>query len=142
VTRYIWHKKLYVNTQPITSFIHNKIKWGRHIQFHCYAFPTRFRRNRGAPGPVFIFCTFRLVFGGTEDIGSSFHVLRYRSRFRRYRGRGVQFSCFALSNSFWTVPKASGPIFMFFVLWLILDDTKSVGSNFRILHSITHFWRY
>jgi hypothetical protein len=53
-----------------------------------------------AVGPVFMFCALGLIFGGTEGAGSSFHVLRSRARFGRYRGRCVPFSCFALPDSF------------------------------------------
>jgi hypothetical protein len=37
-----------------------------------------------------------LFFSGTDGVRSYFHVLRPRTRFRRYRGRRVPFSCFAL----------------------------------------------
>jgi hypothetical protein len=39
------------------------------------------------PGLVFMFCALRSVFSGMESVGSSFHVMRFRTRFRRYRGR-------------------------------------------------------
>jgi hypothetical protein len=42
-------------------------------------------------GPVFMFCAPGLVFGGIEDFGSLYRVLRSRTRFRRYRGRWVPF---------------------------------------------------
>jgi hypothetical protein len=84
-------------------------------------------------GPVFIFCQSGLIFGDTEDVGSRFHVLRARTRFRRYRGRRVPFSCFALPDSFSVVPRASGPIFLFCVPVLIVDGTEGVGSHFHVL---------
>jgi hypothetical protein len=33
------------------------------------------------------------------------------------------FSCFALSDSFSVVPRASGPVYMFYIAELILDST-------------------
>jgi hypothetical protein len=64
-------------------------------------------------GSHFHVCASGHVFSGTEGVGSRFHVLRTRTHFRRYRGRRVPFSCFALPNSFSTVPSAPGPVFMF-----------------------------
>jgi hypothetical protein len=49
-------------------------------------------------GLVFMFCAPEIVLGGTEGVGSSFHVLRSQTRFRRYRARQFQFSCFALPD--------------------------------------------
>jgi hypothetical protein len=105
---------------------------GRQIPFSCFARRTRFRPYRGrrvpfsyfaltdsfsavpsASGPVFMFCAPRLVIGGVEGVGSRFHVLRVRIRFRRYRGRRILFSCFVLLDSFSVVPRMSDPIFMF-----------------------------
>jgi hypothetical protein len=79
-----------------------------------------------------MFCAPRLIFCGTEGVGSRFnvlcartcsrryrgrpalfHVLRVRNHFRRYRGRRVPFSYFALPDSFSAVPTASGPISCF-----------------------------
>jgi hypothetical protein len=41
---------------------------------------TRFRCSEGV-GPVFKYCALRLIFGGTEGVGSRFHVLRSRTHF-------------------------------------------------------------
>jgi hypothetical protein len=41
-----------------------------------------------------MFCTPGLVFGDNEGVESRFQVLRTRTRFLRYRGRQVPFSCF------------------------------------------------
>jgi hypothetical protein len=57
-------------------------------------------------GPIFMFCAPGLVYGGTEGVGSRLHVLRSRTRFRRFRGRRVSFSSFALPESFSAVPRA------------------------------------
>jgi hypothetical protein len=62
--------------------------------------------------PVFMFCAPGHVFGSAGVVGSLFHVLRSRTRFRWFRGRRVQFSCFALPDSFSAVSRASGNVFM------------------------------
>jgi hypothetical protein len=85
----------------------------RQVQLLCFALPDMFSAIWRASGLVFMFCAPRLIFDGTEGVGSRFHLLRSRTRFRRYRGRRVMFSYFALPDSFSAVPKASGPVFMF-----------------------------
>jgi hypothetical protein len=107
-----------------------------------YIFPDPFSTVSTMLGPVFMFCTPRLIFGGSEGVGSRFHILHSRTRFRRYRRRRVQFSCFALHDSFPTVPTASGPVFMFCAPEHIFGRTESVGSRFHVLRSRTHFQRY
>jgi hypothetical protein len=89
-----------------------------------------------------MFCARGHIFGGTKGVGSRIHVLRSRTHFRRYLGRRVRFSCFALPNSFSAVPRASGPIFMFFAPRLIFCGTEGIGSRFHVLRSRTRFWRY
>jgi hypothetical protein len=89
-----------------------------------------------------MFCAPGLIFDGIEGVGSRFHVLRSRTRFGRYRGRRVPVSCFALTNSFWAVPRASSQVFMFCAPGHILGGTESVGSRFHVLRSQTHFGRY
>jgi hypothetical protein len=83
-----------------------------------------------ASGPGFMCCVPGLIFGGTKGVGSRFHafcvrlifdgtegvdhrfgVLRARTRFRRYLGRRLLFSYFALSNTFSAVPRASATVF-------------------------------
>jgi hypothetical protein len=95
-----------------------------------------------ASGLVFLFCTSGLIFGGTEGVGSRFHVLFSRTHFRRYRGRQVLFSCFALPDTFSAVRRASGLDFMIGATGLIFDGTKDVGSRFHVLRARTHFIRY
>jgi hypothetical protein len=73
---------------------------------------------------------------------SYFHVLRSRTRFRRYRGRRVSFSCFVLPDLFLAVPRASGPVFMLCAPGLVFDGTEVVGSRFYVLRSRTCFSRY
>jgi hypothetical protein len=134
---------------------------GRRVPFSCFARQIHFRWYRGrrvnlssfalsdsfsavprASGPVLKFCAPRLVFGGNEGVGSRFHVLRSRTRFRRCRVRCVPFSCFALSESFFTVPRASGPFFMFCAPGLVFGGVECVVSHFHVLRSWTRFWRY
>jgi hypothetical protein len=89
-----------------------------------------------------MFCPSGLVFGGMECVGSRFHVLRYRTHFRRYRGRQVPFLCFALPDSFLAVPRASNPVLIFAAPGHVFGHNEGVGSLFHVLRSRTHFWRY
>jgi hypothetical protein len=111
---------------------------GRRVPFSCYARPEPFSPVSRVWGPVFMFCSPRFIFGGTEGVGSHFHVLRARTRFRRYRGRPVSISCFALPDSFSAVPWASVLVFTFCAPRFIFGGTESVGSCFHVLHSRTH----
>jgi hypothetical protein len=77
-----------------------------------------------------MFCAPELVFGCTDGVRSRFHVLRPRTRFQRNRGRRVQFSCFAVPNSFSAVPRVSGPVFIFCPSGLFFGDTEGVGARF------------
>jgi hypothetical protein len=43
---------------------------------------------------------------------------------------------------FSTVPRASGPVFMFCALGLVFDGIEGIGSHFHVLLSCTHFRRY
>jgi hypothetical protein len=99
---------------------------GRHVQYSHFVVPDSFLAVLGAPCPVFIFCAPGLVFSDFEGGASSFNILRSRTCFRRYGGRRVQILIFALSGSFWAVPRASGPVFMFCASELILDGTEGV----------------
>jgi hypothetical protein len=129
--------------------------------FHVLLVRTHFRRYRGrrvpflylarsnslstvprASGPVFMFSAPRLVFGGSEGKGSHFHALRSEARFRRYVGRWVSISCFALPDSFSAVPRASGPVFMFYAPELIFDSTEGVSSRFHVLRCRTDFQQF
>jgi hypothetical protein len=86
---------------------------GRRIPFTCFALPDLFSTVPRSPGPVFMFCAPRLVFGSINGVGSRFHVLRSRTHFRRYQGRRIPFSYFALPDSFSAIPRVLGPVFMF-----------------------------
>jgi hypothetical protein len=115
---------------------------GRRVPFTCFALPESFSAVPGASGPVSLFCEPRLIFGGTDGVGSRFHVLRARTHFRRYRGRRVPLSCFALPDSYSAVPRASGPVFIFCAPGLIFGGTEGVGSRINVLRFLTHFRRY
>jgi hypothetical protein len=112
------------------------------VPFSCFAFPDSFSAVPRASGPILLFCVPGLIFHGTEGVGSRFHVLRSRTRFRRYGGRRVPFSCFARPDSITAVPRASGPVFMFCALGLFLDGIEGIVSRFHVLLSRTHFRRY
>jgi hypothetical protein len=88
-----------------------------------------------------MFCAPKLVFGGAEGVGSRFHVLRSRTRFRRYRGRRVPFLCFARPNAFLAVPTASCPVFVFCAPGHVFGGAEGVGSSFHVLRSRTRFRR-
>jgi hypothetical protein len=115
---------------------------GLRVPFSCFARPDTFSVVPRASGPVFIFCAPGLVFGGTEGVGSRIHVLRSRTRFRRYRGRRVPFSYFVLPDSFSAVPRTSGPIFMICAPELFFGGTEGVVSRFHVLRSRTRFRRF
>jgi hypothetical protein len=61
--------------------------------------------------------------------------------FRWYRGRRVPFSCFALSESFSAVPRASEPFFRSCAPGLVFSGTKGVRSLFHVLRSRNYFRR-
>jgi hypothetical protein len=89
-----------------------------------------------------MFCAAGLVFDGIDGVGSHFHVLRCRISFRRCEGRRVPFSCFAHSDSFSAVPRASAPVFMFCAPGLIFGGTVGVNSHFHVLRARTRFLPY
>jgi hypothetical protein len=111
----------------------------RRVPFSCFVLPNSFSAVPRATGPVFMLCAPRLVVGGTEDVGSRFHVLRSRKRFGRYRGRRVPLTCFEHPDSFSTVPRASSPIFMFCTSGLVFGDTEGVRSRFHVFRSRSCF---
>jgi hypothetical protein len=115
---------------------------GRRVPFSCFARPDSFSTVPRASGPVFMFCTPGIVFGGNGGVRSLFYVLRASNRFRRYRGRLIPFSCFSLPNSLLAVPWASGPVFMFCAPGLIFCGTEGVKSHFHVFRSRTCFRRY
>jgi hypothetical protein len=127
--------------QDFRSLTHFRQYQGRLTPFSCFPLPDMFLGVLRASGPFFTFCTPGFVFGGTEGVGSSFHVLRSRTRFRRYRGRQVPFSCFVLPDSFSAVPRASGPVFMLCAPGIIFGGVECVRSYFHVFRSRTCFQR-
>jgi hypothetical protein len=141
-----------------------RFRWfrGRRVPLSCFARPNSFSEVPRATGPVFLFCAPEIIFGGTGGVRSLFHDFVSRTRFWRYRGRLVPFSCFALSESFPAVPRESRPFFMFcspglvfgstggdvslFYCFALPDSffgyTEGIGSHFHVLRSRTHFRRY
>jgi hypothetical protein len=115
---------------------------GRPVQFTCFALSDLFGTIPRALIPIFMFCAPGLIFNGTEDDRSRLHVLRSRTRFGGYRGRRVPFSCFALPDSFWEVPRERGNLSLFCAPGPVLGCTEGVGSRFLVLCSRTHLERY
>jgi hypothetical protein len=89
---------------PRFHVLHSRTRLGRYrgrwVSFAFLALPNSLGAVPRSLGPVFMFCPPGLFLGGTEGAGFGFHVLRSRTRFRRYRGRQVPFACFALPDLF------------------------------------------
>jgi hypothetical protein len=88
-----------------------------------------------------MFCAPGLFSGGTEGVGSCFHVLRSWIHFRRCRVRRVPFSCFVCPDLFSAVPRVSDPVFMISAPDHVFGGAEGVGSHFHVLHVRTHFRR-
>jgi hypothetical protein len=88
-----------------------------------------------------MFCDPGPIWGGTEGIGSNFHVLRCWIRLGRYRARRVPFSCLVLPDSILTVPRELDPVFKSCAPGPSLGGTEGVEYNFHVLQSQTHFLR-
>jgi hypothetical protein len=136
---------VFVGTEVVVSSFHvlrNRTCFrrycGHRVPFSYFARLDSFSAVPRASSPIFMFCTPRLVSHGTEDVGSRFQVLLSETRFRRYRGRRLPFSCFVLPDSFSTVPKASAPVFMFFAPGHIFGGTEGVGTRFQVLGALGH----
>jgi hypothetical protein len=114
---------------------------GRQVSFSCFAHPNSFLTVPRASGLIFMSCAPELDFGGNERVGSRFHVLRSWTRFWRYRGRRVPFSCFMRPDSFSAVSSAPGPFFMFYAPGIIFGGTEGVRSRCHVLRARTHFRR-
>jgi hypothetical protein len=109
-----------------------------HVFMFCA--PDSFSAVSRASGLVFMFCAPGHIFGGTEDVAAIF--LHARTRFLRNRGRQLPFSCFAFPDSFSTVRRMLGPIFMFCAPEQFFGGTERIGSCFNVLRSRTRFRRY
>jgi hypothetical protein len=114
-----------------------RFRWcrGRRVPFSRFALPGSFLALPWVSVSVFLFCVAGLVFGVTEGVWSRFHVLRFRPRFQRFRGRPVPFSFFARLYSFSAEPRASGLVFMFCAAGRVLGGTEGVGSPCHVLRS-------
>jgi hypothetical protein len=121
-----------------------RFRWyrGRRVPFSYFELLYSFSAVPNAPGPVFMFCAPILIFGGPESDESRFHVLRAGTSFWRYGGRRVSFSCFALPDTFSTVRRASGPVFMFWAPGLFFGGNEGAESRFHVLRSRSRFPRY
>jgi hypothetical protein len=145
----------------LLSRTHFRLYRGRRVPFSCFALPdssgryrvrrisfswfslsTSFSTVRRASGSVFMFCALRLIFDGTDDVMSRFHVLCSWTRLGLYRGRQVSFSLFALPESFYMLTRASAPVFIFCALGLVFDRIEGVGSCLHLLRSRTRFGWY
>jgi hypothetical protein len=96
---------------------------GHRAPFSCLALPNSSLAVLRSMCTVFFLCAHGHVFGGPEDDRSNFNVLRSLTHFRRYRGRRIPFSCFALLD-------------------LFFDGSEGVESRFHVLRVRTHFRRY
>jgi hypothetical protein len=112
---------------------------GRGVQFSCFVLPDTFLPVPRASYLVFMLCAPGLFLAVTEGVVSRFHILRSRTHYRQYRRRHVPFSSFAIKNSFLTIPRASGLVFMFCDIGLFLGGIEAVGARFQVLRSRTHF---
>jgi hypothetical protein len=112
------------------------------VPFSCFVRPDSFSTAPRATGSVFMYCSTRLVFGGTEGVGSPFHILHSRTCFQRYGGRRVPFSCFTRLDLSLVETRVLGPILIFCAPGVVSRGTEGVGSRFQVLRSRTHFWQY
>jgi hypothetical protein len=125
----------------LRSMKHFRRYRGRQVQFSCFALPNSFSAVPCVSGPFFIFSAPGLIFGGIAGVESRFHGLRSKTRFHRYRGPRIPYSCFPLPNSFSAVEGASGTVFMFCAVGHVFGGTEGVGSCFHVLRSRTRFQR-
>jgi hypothetical protein len=95
---------------------------GHRVSYSCFALSDSFSAVLRVSGPVFMFCTPELIFGGTECVGSRFHILRAQT----------SFSC----------PEDDTSRFFFCTPGLVFGGAAGVGSLFHVLLSRTRFWRY
>jgi hypothetical protein len=72
---------------------------------------------------------------------SLFHLLRARSRFQRYRGRGSRFHVL-LSGLIFSGTEGVGSRFNVLLPGLVFSGTEVVGSRLHVLRSLTQFQRY
>jgi hypothetical protein len=75
------------------------IKWASGPMF-IFALPDPCSTVLAALVPIYMFYAPGYIFDNTEGVGSSFHILCSMYRFRWYRERLVQLSCFMLPAPF------------------------------------------
>jgi hypothetical protein len=113
--------------------LHNRRRFpwyrGHRVPLSCFPLSDSFSAVPRASGPIFFFCAPELVFSGTEGVGSNFHILRFWTHFRRYRGRRVPFPYFARPDSFLAALRASDPVIMFYAPGLVFGGTEGVRSH-------------
>jgi hypothetical protein len=107
----------------------------RRVPTSCFARPFSSSAVPMSFGLVIMFCSPKLIFGGSEGVGSRFNVLRVRTCFLRYRVRRVPFSCFARPDSFSAVSSVLCPYFMFCAPVLVFSGTGGIGSHFHVFFS-------
>jgi hypothetical protein len=115
---------------------------GRLIPFSSFALPNSFLAVPRASGPIFIFCALVLFLGGTEGVESRLEFFRSRTHFRWNRWRRVQFSYFALLDTFSAEPGASVTVFLFRAPEHGLGSIEGVVTRLHVLCSRTRFGRY
>jgi hypothetical protein len=115
---------------------------GRRVQFLCFWLPGPYSEVPRVSGPIYMFCAPRIIFNGTDGIGSSFHGVHSRTHFRRCWVCRVHFSYFALMYSFFAVPRSPGRVFIFCAPELIFGCTEGANSSFHVLHSRIRFRQY
>jgi hypothetical protein len=112
---------------------------GRRVPFSCFMRPNSFSTVSTTSGPVFMFCTPRHIFDGAKGVGSNFRVLRSRTRFRRFRGRPIPFTCFASCTHFRRLQRRPVPFLCFALSNTFFGGSEGVGSRFQVLRSRTRF---
>jgi hypothetical protein len=80
--------------------------------FSCFALLNIFSAVPRVSGPIFMFRMPRLIFGGTEGVGSHHE--------------------FSFSDSFSSVRRMSGPVFMFCAPGLVFGGTDGIRSRFHV----------
>jgi hypothetical protein len=74
-------------------------------------------------------------------VEARFQVFPSRTLFGRYRSCRGSLSSFALPESFWTLPRTSGLVFLFCAPRLVSGGTEVAVSYFHVLRSLTRFRR-
>jgi hypothetical protein len=86
---------IFDETEDVKSCLHvlrSRARFRRYrgrVLFACFALPNSFSAVPREPGLVFMFCASGVIFYGTEDVRSRFHVLRSQNPFRRNQGHRV-----------------------------------------------------